>query len=388
MSKKLANTLIKSYIDNIDIRDIIWRNVDIEDVNFAAFPPSEKLEDEFISFLEGSKLQKFVEVVPDDLFLKKCLSNKKVKASWVLENPFASGETLKLAGQSDKLTDILTSRSSLENHTPREIADKVRLYNLNDRIKALTIINTMDRELHDNIVFMLFGLTDDSYAGFVDAYMVNWLSRPSDKSDLILGILEQGTKIINGRITTGATVLLGKLGIFLDRKRSAKTNNFDQGVALNSSMLNTLKLTGMSSFELMPMVMSTTFDMKPEELCGYLEEAHDSYLSNYLAGDLARKPNGATLDLLFSQMESEKLDNISTILLKDKKDELAGLPWFVYLLKYLPKVYLHCENEETPYILSEDINLNNDKAAWEFLLVVSSEWESGLDKLVEASKEV
>jgi uncharacterized membrane protein YheB (UPF0754 family) len=109
---------------------------------------------------------------------------------------------------------------------------------------------------------------------------------------------------------------------------------------------------------------------------------------NFLTGATSRKPKPGEVDLLIKSFQAEERAEIVTLL--SESQDLEDLPWFNEMALGLPKKYLDKLNENIIYeVFSYTQNsLSDNLQAWEFLLVVSEEWENNYFSLVEASLEV
>ena len=325
----------------------------------------------------------------------------------LINNKYTSDEQLNIIATKDsKLTELVTQaikkrellRAELakENYAifddaivtdelSAEILTKIsNTESLLERNKFLSTIEKVNINKYNFVMNKIVGLTDNSFVGYVDSTIARWLvTSDCIEAKTSLELLQQYPLDLSKRISKGALRILENANI--DTNKISKKRIVVQP---SNTMLDTLKLAGMDTQTILALVLSTNVELSAEEFVNYMIVSPKSMQINFLTGATSRKPKTGEVNLLIKSMTPEDRSEIVTLL--SENHNLEDLPWYNEMALGLPKQYLDKLNENLIYEIftyAQNVLLENIQA-WEFLLVVSEEWENNYYSLVEASLEV
>ena len=413
MSSKLATNFVEVSLPSGELGDLIWKNANIANLINIAILPTQKLALEFASLLENAELEKFASIVGPTETIRVMLDrySKPSMLKGLINNKYTSDEQLNIIATKDsKLTELVTQaikkrellRAELakENYAifddaivtdelSAEILTKIsNTESLLERNKFLSTIEKVNINKYNFVMNKIVGLTDNSFVGYVDSTIARWLvTSDCIEAKTSLELLQQYPLDLSKRISKGALRILENANIDTN-KISKKRIVVQPSNTTSKSMLDTLKLAGMDTQTILALVLSTNVELSAEEFVNYMIVSPKSMQINFLTGATSRKPKTGEVNLLIKSMTPEDRSEIVTLL--SENHNLEDLPWYNEMALGLPKQYLDKLNENLIYEIftyAQNVLLENIQA-WEFLLVVSEEWENNYYSLVEASLEV
>ena len=413
MSSKLATNFVEVSLPSGELGDLIWKNANIANLINIAILPTQKLALEFASLLENAELEKFASIVGPTETIRVMLDrySKPSMLKGLINNKYTSDEQLNIIATKDsKLTELVTQaikkrellRAELakENYAifddaivtdelSAEILTKIsNTESLLERNQFLSTIEKVNLNKYNFVMNKIVGLTDNSFVGYVDSTIARWLvTSDCIEAKTSLELLQQYPLDLSKRISKGALRILENANIDTN-KISKKRIVVQPSNTTSKSMLDTLKLAGMDTQTILALVLSTNVELSAEEFVNYMIVSPKSMQINFLTGATSRKPKTGEVNLLIKSMTPEDRSEIVTLL--SENHNLEDLPWYNEMALGLPKQYLDKLNENLIYEIftyAQNVLLENIQA-WEFLLVVSEEWENNYYSLVEASLEV
>lgn len=413
MSSKLATNFVEVSLPSGELGDLIWRNANINSINNIGILPSEKLSLEFTSLLENAELEKFASIVGPSSTIQAMLDKYKKAAmlKGLVGNIFTTDEQLDQIKTLDpKLSNSVEEVLNKRNILRKELADEnytifhdaivlnelaadtitkvTNTESLIERNKFLITLEKVDLAKYNYVMNKIVGLTDNNFTGYVDSFVARWLTTSEAlEAKTSLSLVEQYPQDLSKRISKGAIRILENSGI--DTSNIFKKRSVIQPTNTTSkSMLDTLTLAGMDMQTIMALVLSTNVELTASEFVSYLIKSPKSMQVNFLTGATSRKPKQGEVDLLIKSITADERAEIVELLSENK--DLEDLPWYNEMALGLPKKYMDKLTENIIYEVFgySQATLNENLQAWEFLLVVSEEWENNYFSLVEAALEV
>jgi hypothetical protein len=152
---------------------------------------------------------------------------------------------------------------------------------------------------------------------------------------------------------------------------------------LNAASIKALRLAGASDFEMTPLLLSNDSAELPEGfLVDILQTAPEHVIAPFLVGASARRPrSGEALELL-RRIGMERASALALLLTSG----VETVPWVHELLIGLPVRSLDKVGIGGLYALEQILSERlKNPAAWEMVLVMSEEWDSTFDSLLDAA---
>lgn len=401
MPSMLATRLLEVPRPAGDVSDVIWRNADLTQANNVTCVPSPELVAEIVSlYLSGDSARAVGQHLPHRRLIDQAITNASADLkSGLAENRLTTREQLitlasthKTKAAAERIATLNKRRDAaaqsditpmVEALTSADVTGVAELFAQDsestlaaltqvDRSAALGMIERLDPRLHGEI--MLAWATQNSIP--IDSYLAAWLTATPVRAETLLGAMS--TQQISQRCTGNARGILADAGI-LQRKESA----VPAGVPLDQMAVI------MSAAELAGMYVGSVAPVSPALERNILQNAPATVVLNFLLGSTMRKPTKEqaldlirqapiavreawAADLAGRSIEADLIAHGSAsvaLALLSRGETLSTLPYAA--VKELSGVI--------------DEILQDQPAAWEFLLVLSEEWEGSLLGLLEAS---
>ena len=418
MSSNLADALLTVRINEQDIIDILWKNAKIGNIDFSINAPSEKLIKEFLQFLPPEDKEHFLEIIPGsknlNFILNESLNQNEVKA--LLRNSFITEEMLDkiaalfptLKSQTNLIKESFTSQgeevisndelNSKNNEifyvykylgkSDTELMQFINSqYQLKQRNNIISAIAIESPDKEDFIIDSIIGLREPEFAGYVDSYVASHLNNNQLIWQTNLDLIATAKNDFKKRISRGALNIFESLGADVSKLRGKNYSNQDINKT-DLSMLKTLTLAGVDNLTLSTLILSTYVEMDKNDFVSYLKEEPITLLQNFLIGGTTRKPSKVEVVALLSALSKEEKHTLGDNF-KDL-DTLAELPWYHELAMGIPNLFKKLNQKdnilEVFNSIYEIIGVNSQ--SWEFLLVVSNEWEDDFYSLITASQHI
>lgn len=398
MPSNLATRLLEVPRAPGDVSDTIWRSADITQAGIVACLPSEQLTRELVSlYHQGEGAEAIGSKLPDPALISYAVTHGSADLQRGLcANPIATRENLTDLAKSHREATERIARMNQQRAEAHDISVVVDLLNSGDltaldevfaadpetvvagmlqvpRTELLSTISRLSPQLHNRI--MIAWISMDSAP--IDAYLADWATSSSVRADTLLGVMTP--QQVSRRCTPAARSVLASAG-YLQRKESG---TLPPGIPLD-------QMAGlMSAGELTGAYVGSAAPTSEQLERRILEAAPPSTLVNFLLGTTLRKPKpGQALDLIRAasadKREAWAADlasrNVDTQSLAHGETSVA-----LALLsrgQAIPELPYQAVAELSGII---DSILGDQEAAWEFLLVLSEEWEGTLIGLLDAA---
>lgn len=417
MGSQLATILVRATAPTSASGDVIWRNAELENIEFTGIAPTRKTLEELVSFRGPSSAGETLgRLVPGRENITVLVTSEHAPVrTGATSNRFATREHLAVLA-TDPVKDVseAAARELAERDRLRGITggtDAVEAYKAAAEILAKGRIEEI-RWLHDNSAHLLAGALASA-----DVAAARLLSLDSELfAEIATGILSSDDHLIGGAVARWA-VQPGELQEALRedaakspmtlRKRitGAAQHIFQQaGVLRRTGAPEPRKIhvpledmaLALEPAEIAAMYFSTAEKVSPTFALNVLDTAPVSLLINHLIGQTARRPQtGDVVNLLkaaTSVRRNEISDALESVVSKSEQavdlgNPLEGLPWGGELSLALKRVRAHAlrEDEATDLLAEIEKVLNGDELAWEYLIALSEEWEGALIELVASA---
>ena len=441
----LAALFLSAATTSNDSTDVLWRNVNLDDVMFVGVSPREALLDEIIKLNAGN---------PDRLYRIGRLIVGSASTSCAL-NPGSPVDLLR--GIVDSSVCERSTLTTLCGHVDPVIATLAteRLTYLDGIVQNVTDASKSLGDKTDSINALMCTLHVESLAGILDSSpdTIVWgLNRivagettqgpnnfpanvlcPADRGSWLhrLSILDAGlyTKVmlsilyseygfVDERVATwavndtnGLEYLegLGKnIRIFTKRCDANATDVlFKQGLLNKPTAAYAPKsFTSLDSMiglltpdELGAMLFSTNAKAAESTVSYVLDSASLTMIANFMFGNTMRKPKiGEITGMLTRSSLDRKLDLakvLNSIYTGSSEpgapsphgERIAYLPWVDELLLAFTRLHIPALREETAVKLFATVSqaVGSDAASWEYLMVLCNEWNSTFIDLLDSA---
>ena len=403
MPSRLASALIKLPGTKGDVADVLWRNATVSEIDTPLAVPSDRVVSEMVQLTDGGVTTSFVKNLPhrDNIDVVLRLGPNAAAAQGIADNPVSS------AAQLDAVA--VTGTAAASAAAARLAADDQDV--LDARRFDLMVI---DRFVTDgrfdtwanNVVAAGTDIVADTFRRLVvaapryadqlvmralergiqlDVVMVDRLINASTVvADTGRALLEEAYTTIRSPerlVTPAASRLLSAVGI---NPRVVKERH---STGTDDTMAMSLRAAGLSDHEIAPLVLGNDTTRLPDGfLVSLLINCGDPLVAQFLGGSSAREPRTGEALALLRAIGPIRAGAVAELL----GDSVERAPWAAELLVGLP-----CRNIDTlgmgslhelRSLLTEQIG--QDTASWEFVCVMSEEWEQTLDSLLAASHQM
>lgn len=399
MSSRLATALHAVPVAPSSIGDLIWRNSDLQSLEKTHIAPSEDLLHEYSMLISGPAATTVGRLTPDPSlcdyihrnlskdFVEGLKSNPHTPLSSIASidkdkfnfltdtaKKFANGENLDhdfLKAPNYAFIEILESQGLLDRFIA-SIKDTVYMSSY-----VGLLISVQNCEFLPRFVSAL--ILDSSMV--IDYYSAYFLA--TSKTLVADTLVTELKNVKSGRISESAQAILNAYGVGYGSdfaKRPAESKESDVSV----SMLETLKLAGMSDSEISALAFSNaSADIDSDFLVSIVIGSPDSSILQFLTGSYARSPKPHEVEKIMANLPHDRFTNLISQLTEKDLD----VSWASYLIKYLPRRALDTLPTYSIFELYKSIvdKVEVNTNAWDFILVMSEEWENSFNELLEAS---
>jgi len=418
MGSQLATILIKATATASPAGDVIWRNAEIENLEFIGVTPSKNVLEELVSFrgpsVAGETLARLVPGTENVAALTTC-EHASVRTG-VCSNRQATREQLELLANDassevrsaamneladrDRLRSAVTgSADAVESYrAASEILSKGRVEEIrwlhsvkpallagalaSDDLNAARLAN-LEPETFSELAASI--VSDEQL--LVGASIARWVLGEGDLQEVLLADMVKNQNAARKRLTGSAQHLLTQAGALrkagTPEPRKIHVRLEDMALALEPG-------------EIAAMYFSTVEKTSTAFAAEVLDAAPVNLLVNHLIGQTARRPMTGEVVRLLRSSSPERRNEISDALENvvsraeqavDLRSPIEGLPWGGELALALKRVRASAlREEEASGLLAEiDAVLSGDELAWEYLIALSEEWEGALIELVTSA---
>jgi hypothetical protein len=234
-------------------------------------------------------------------------------------------------------------------------------------------------ELVDELKYALI----NSDLGIITSDIVLWAHDQPEVGQVLLGSLADTPKFTK-RCVKPAIALLREFGYM----KPLRTPEFKKWWTNLESMVDILEPE-----ELGAILFSSTDTVSPETMLLILNHASPSVIANFFCGLTPRKPETGEITHIINSIDAVRRLELGTAVktVLDAADEgsnsISKLPWIGELILLFSKTALPTLDLRSVQELHDSVCSYMDKnlGGWEFLLVLSKEWNSTLIDLLETS---
>jgi hypothetical protein len=410
MGSQLANILIRAHAETSAHGDVIWRNTDLDSIEFIGIIPGKDLIAELIEFRGPSAAgEKLGRLTPgrENIDLLVTSTHPSVRAGAAANRNTTREHLAVLAADTStevaaKAAAELTERDRLrqacstgEFQPAREILRLGRreevawlLEQQPDLLAAATVveddaaekIRLLEPELFESIAVSVIE------AGHtIGATVGRWMTSDGDLAQAFAAEAAKRQKTPSKFILTDeAEHLLVKAG-HLSRKGAVEPRKIH--VRLEDMAL------ALEPAETAAIYFSTAEKVDPDLVEEILQEAPVTLLVNHLIGQTPRRPRPGQVTEMLRKADPQRRNAVSDALEEliskaehtvDAGNPIQGLPWGGELSLALKRVRAHALSEQEASSLLREIEavIGENELAWEYLLALSEEWEGALIELV------
>ena len=403
MPSRIASALIQLPGTNATIADVLWRNADINATQMPLAVPSARVITELVQLTSGDVSTAIIAKLPSPAALDIVMKSSPTSAAYagVAINPVATREQLSAvilhggdaAGK---------AQARLDSDGADVLAGKVFDLAVLEKLAAegvlttwcvnllaegsSTVTETFRRlivaspQLADMVL-----LTAVDGGTILDVIMLERLLNPvSVTSDTARQLLDNRISKSRDltRVMTPAALRLASIANIVPttQVRTASTGT-------DYSMATTLRAAGMSSAEIAPLLLGNDSTTLPE---GFLNETllecSNGLIAQFLGGASARRPRDGEALALLRALGADR----SRVLAEMISDSTESVSWAPELLvgfpvRNLDKLGLGSLHALRALLIDQ---IGEETATWEFMTVMSEEWEQTLDSLLEASSQM
>ena len=403
MPSRLASALINLPGKSGEVADVLWRNASLNESEHPLAVPSPRVVSELVQLTDGKTTTDIVSKLPNRESLDVVMSSKQSAAArdGIVINPIASRAHLEAvvnAGGNAAIAASSRLAATIDNVLAGDSFDLMILDTIEDqgRIQewAKNVIGngqSATAEMFRKLIVAcprradLLNLMAVENGVVIDVLMadriLNGASITADTAKLSLEAALGKTRDPNRIATPAALRLLQESDLVVPAQRGGSKTGTD------ASMAMTLKAAGMSDAEIAPLLLGNDGTTLPDGfLIGVLKNCSDGLVSQFLGGQSARSPRPGEALALLRNVGSDRAANLATMF----SEALESTPWAAELLVGTP-----CRNldklgfgalAELDALLTREIGEN--PASWEFVCVMSEEWEQTLDTLLQAASQM
>lgn len=403
MPSRIASALIQLPGTSLSIADVLWKNADINASIMPLAVPSDRIINELVQLTSGNVTTEVVAKLPSPHCLDVVLKSSKTAAAHkgVATNPVASRTQLAaVAVMGGAAADLAQSRLDSEgvDVLAGKVFDLAVLENIETAgdlttwcVNLLTQGTTTVAETFRRLMVAsprladLVLITAVDGGTVLDVIMMERLINPTSvTSDTARQLLEN--RIAKSRdiakvMTPAALRIAESAGLVTTAPSRVASTGTDYSMAM------TLRAAGLSSPEIAPLLLGNDSTQLPD---GFLNETllacSDGLIAQFLGGVSARRPrDGEALSLLRS-LGADR----SRVLAEMIAESTESVPWAPELLvgfpvRNLDKLGLGSLHALRALLVDQ---IGEESATWEFMTVMSEEWEQTLDSLLEASAQM
>jgi hypothetical protein len=414
MASKLAKTLIGVPCSPSLSGDVIWRNLDLGQVESAAIVPSKELLAELLMFnAGGGAAGKLGRIVPgmDNATLLANSTDREVRLG-VIDNPFLS--------ESD-LTKLTTD-------VDPQVAEQASV-RLRDRYKVIADVHSGDVKtaaelLSDFVLDDIQAVIRSSVSTIAKAtpyvncstlLVLLGVHAPQIAAEIAVAVLDDESVQIGAALASwlcgDSAVAANALEQALSRKNTFRRRLTPQALKIMSAaghiVVEQPPIRGPRVAPLEDMALMLEIDqvaalyfssdekVSEELLDQILSEAPETMVVNHLIGQTPRRPRKGEVKSMLVNSTVERRQAMSAALesvvqqsrASGSESSLTGLPWIGELLLGLRRAEVSDLDVEQASELLRSIQevLGDNREAWEFLMALSEEWEETIYDLVVAA---
>ena len=418
MGSQLATILVRATAPSSPSGDVIWRNAELENLEFVGIAPTTGTLEELISFRGPSSAgETLARLVPGQENTETLVTSShpsvrtgaaqnrlviRDQLNVLVNDPVtavteAAKDELsvrdRLRSEVTSGTDAAASYKAAAEILTRGRVEEIRwLHQAAPNLLAGALasddrsadrLTSLDSELFTEIAVEILS----SGEHLIGRSVARWALQPGELQEALLSEAVKNPSHLRKRLTGPAQHLLQQAGVLRKvgalEPRKIHVRLEDMALALEPA-------------EIAAMYFSTAEKVSPQFALEVLDNAPVTLLINHLIGQTARRPEAGEVVRLLNASSAERRNEISDALeavvskaehSTDLGNPLEGLPWGGELSLALKRVRVYALREDEATSLLQEIEkvLTGDELAWEYLIALSEDWEGALIELVASA---
>lgn len=400
----LANILIGAPQQPSSSGDVLWRNADLEQLEFVGIIPTAELLDELLTFKSGGDAGTTLgRLVPGRQHLARLVTHPaaNVRLGAVRNRSIGTTDLGNLSRDTDatvataattelaRRTDLLAKATAGDTGAVTEILSAPypeaidALLTSDPRLVAIGCqgidtavlfgrLAVLDPDLRDRIGFAIVEIDDMP----VSTAVARWACSANPLAEIALVTLLGGKAHLRRRLTPGALHVLVEAGHV-----SAPVPPVPP---VKYTALDDMALV-LETAEIAAMYFSSNSDVSHELHERIMQEAPVTLLANHLIGGTPRRPReGAVRELLVNATPERRLEIAEALERVEAEKAVERLAWGGELLLGFRRVGVVKLDIDavTDLFAGIDSALAGNELAWEYLMALSEEWESTIADLI------
>lgn len=403
----LANILIGTPMQASPSGDVLWRNADLEQLEYVGVIPTGALLDELLTFKSGGDAGTTLgRLVPGRANVARLVTHPSanVRLGAVANRETTSQELTLLSGDADKTVadaaaaellrrDDLVAKAigsdtqalvTILTETLREPIERVldadpRLVAIGchgvDTAVLLGRLGNIDDDLRDRVASAVL----DEPSVPVSTAVARWACSGNPAGDIALANALTSKNQLRRRLTPGAQHVLVTAGHL-----SATTT---PAAPVKYTALDDMALI-LETAEIAAMYFSSNSEVSDELHERIMQESPVQLVVNHLIGGTPRRPrDGAVRDLLMKATPQRRLEIAQALEKAEAEKVLERVAWGGELLLGFRRVGVVKLDivSITDLFATIDTALASNDLAWEYLMALSEEWEATIFDLVDSA---
>jgi len=403
----LANILIGTPMQASPAGDVLWRNADLEQLEYVGVIPTDGLLAELLTFKSGGDTGTTLgRLVPGRAHVARLVThpsanvrlgaagNRETTSQELLllagdtEKTVAEAAGLELARRDDLVAKALTSDTkaitailteTLPEAIERILATDPRLVAIGcqgvDTAILLGRLSVIDADLRDRVALAVL---DEEHAPISTA-IARWACSGNPVAEVALANALTSKTTLRRRLTPGAQHVLvtaGHLSAPVPPAAPVKYTALDDMALI------------LETAEIAAMYFSSNSDVSPELHERIMQEAPVQLVVNHLIGGTPRRPHdGSVRDLLTKSTPERRLEIGQALEKAEAEKVLERVAWGGELLlgfRRVGVVKLDIDSM-TKLFTTIDSALASNDLAWEYLMALSEEWEATIVDLIDSA---
>jgi hypothetical protein len=403
----LANILIGAPAVPSPAGDVLWRNADLEQLDYVGIIPTTGLLDELLTFKSGGDAGTTLgRLVPGRHNVARSVTHPSanIRLGAVKNRETTSVELTTLTADSDpqvaaaadteltRRNDLVAQALASETKAIVAILDETlpeaigRLLDTDPRLVAIGCqgvdtavllgrLGVIDPDLRDRVAVAVL---DEAHAPISTA-IARWACSENPLAQALLPGLVASKNQLRRRLTPGAEhtfIQAGHLAAVVPPASPVKYTALDDMALI------------LETAEIAAMYFSSSSSVSPELHERIMQEAPVQLVVNHLIGGTPRKPHaGSVRDLLEKASPERRLEIAQALEKAEAEKVLERVSWGGELLlgfRRVGVVKLDIESI-TNLFAAIDAALASNDLAWEYLMALSEEWEATIIDLIDSA---
>lgn len=428
--------------------DVLWRNVNIDELMFTGVSPTKDLLDEIIQLNSGDpgRLYRLGRLIVGDTSASRALdpNSQRDLLTGIIDSPVCERSTLKvLRGHADlvvatKAAERLTYLDNMvqdildPDKDPEDVVNNVDALMRTLHLESLrSVLGSKPNVIVRGLNSITSGTTETDPDKFLASVLCpanrgSWLHRMSVLDgrmydEIMLSILSSEHGFVDERVAVwaindarGLAYLegLGKRSASFAKKCDVKARDalIKQGF-IKKPMSGVVdksyaSLDGMIGLltpdELGVMFFSTTAKVADSTVDHILDSASLTMIANFMFGNTMRQPKTGEISGMLARSNLDRKLDLAKVLNNiytgstdpgapsPHGEHVAYLPWADELLLAFTRLNIPALREETAVKLFATVSqkIGSEAASWEYLMILCNEWDSTFIDLLDSASAI